>query len=99
MWSGLYEAIFGPNIKDDQEYIRFTYRNHIKPIFDTTKYTSDSGWGCMLRVLQMAIANLIYLKEKGDPKQIVGLFYDNCALPFSIQSLTKSSKTLFPHKK
>jgi hypothetical protein len=53
----------------------------------------------MLRVIQMAIANLLLIKEKGDPKQIVGLFYDNSTLPFSIQSLTKSSNLLFPHKK
>lgn len=65
----------------------------------TTNYTSDAGWGCMLRVLQMAIANLLCRREEANPKTVVPLFWDNSNMPFSIQTITQVSSTLFPHKK
>jgi hypothetical protein len=39
-----------------------TYRSDIIPLEKTTYYTSDSGWGCMLRVAQMFIANILLIK-------------------------------------
>ena len=46
----------------EEDYILLTYRSNIEKAIDTTYYTSDSGWGCMLRVGQMFIANLLYKK-------------------------------------
>jgi hypothetical protein len=41
-----------------------TYRSHIVPVFPSTYYDSDSGWGCMLRVTQLFVANLLYRRVK-----------------------------------
>lgn len=88
MLAGIWESIFGPKIIDNEEYIRFTYRSKIKRVVPTTNYTSDTGWGCMLRVLQMAIANLLCRREEAGYKSIIPLFWDNSLMPFSIQTLT-----------
>ena len=53
----------------------------------------------MLRVLQMAIANLIVRREGANPGNIVPLFMDNSDMIFSIQTITQLSATMFPHKK
>lgn len=99
MIASILENIFGPKINDQQEFIRITYRSNIKQQLTTTNYTSDSGWGCMLRVLQMAIANLLCKREEANPKAIIPLFWDNSNLPFSIQTITQISAKLFPNKK
>lgn len=48
---------------EKDEYILLTYRSGIEQLFSSTYYTSDSGWGCMLRVGQMFVANLYYKVE------------------------------------
>lgn len=56
---------FQPNLppeRQNNEYILMTYRSGIIPMDQTTYYNSDTGWGCMLRVAQMFIANLLYQK-------------------------------------
>lgn len=53
----------------------------------------------MLRVSQMAIANLLFKVEKMPKVSVLPLFLDNSALPFSIQSLTAESAILYPNKK
>lgn len=65
----------------------------------TTYYDTDAGWGCMLRVAQMALANLLYIYEGMPLKTILTLFWDNSDCPFSIQQFTYSSNKIFPSKK
>ena len=63
MFSSFINSFFGKkSIDDNEEYVILTYRNKINKILPTTYYQSDSGWGCMLRVGQMAIANLLFKK-------------------------------------
>lgn len=88
MFSSWMESLFGPNIKDEELFVRLTYRSNIRKLLATTTYTSDAGWGCMLRVVQMALANLLCKREGADPKNVIPLCWDNSYMPFSIQVLT-----------
>ena len=54
--------------------IYFCYRKNFLPIYSNksskTTYTSDSGWGCMIRCSQMLVARALYkiFKQQGFPK-------------------------------
>jgi hypothetical protein len=47
----------------------------------------------------MALANLLFKKEEAKIETIAPLFWDNSDMPFSLQTLTDMSRTLYPHKK
>lgn len=80
-------------------YVLMTYRSNIEKLLPTTYYTSDSGWGCMLRVGQMAIANyLLHVLDVPYPA-ILALLWDNSDRIFSIQNITAASSVIFPQKK
>lgn len=85
--------------KQEGKYIILSYRSHIIKKIATTYYDSDSGWGCMLRVGQMAIANLLHSYHQMPLSAILPLFWDNSDRPFSIQTITHLTQQLYPHKK
>ncbi|CAK73694.1 unnamed protein product (macronuclear) [Paramecium tetraurelia] len=53
--------------------IWFSYRKNI-PKFQVSSLTSDTGWGCMIRVAQMALAQIIrYYNYFKKPEQLIVL--------------------------
>jgi hypothetical protein len=76
-----------------------TYRSNIEKLLASTYYTSDSGWGCMLRVGQMAMANYLLQVLDVPYLTILKLFWDNSDRIFSIQNITAASSAIFPLKK
>jgi cysteine protease ATG4 len=69
--------------QDINEIIWITYRNNISPIVYNNKlYTSDAGWGCMIRSGQMIMSRAIFhiLKSTNVPDyhyNTILLFLDN----------------------
>lgn len=76
-----------------------TYRSNITPRLPSTLYSSDAGWGCMLRVAQMLIANLLVRHARLPLPTVLPLFWDNAPTRFGIQTLTALAADIYPHKK
>ncbi|KAF3556901.1 hypothetical protein F2Q69_00014599 [Brassica cretica] len=85
--------------QDFSSLILITYRRGFEPIGETT-YTSDVGWGCMLRSGQMLFAQALlfqrlgrsWRKKESEPSEeeyleILELFGDSGASAFSIHNL------------
>eukprot|EP00698_Gefionella_okellyi_P010956 TRINITY_DN2871_c0_g1_i1.p1 TRINITY_DN2871_c0_g1~~TRINITY_DN2871_c0_g1_i1.p1 ORF type:complete len:362 (+),score=41.26 TRINITY_DN2871_c0_g1_i1:46-1131(+) len=86
-------------IDEAQRLPLFTYRFNFECI-EHSSYTTDSGWGCMLRTGQMMLCQAFfrhYFRDE-DPrlheermKEIITRFLDYCSpkCPYSIQNITK----------
>ncbi|CAH8390722.1 unnamed protein product [Eruca vesicaria subsp. sativa] len=85
--------------QDFSSLILMTYRRGFEPIGDTT-YTSDVGWGCMLRSSQMLFAQALMIQRLGrswrrkdserpeeEYLESLELFGDSEASAFSIHNL------------
>ena len=86
------------------QILLMTYRSNFSPIYNSTNYfTSDCGWGCMIRVSQMLLATAIYkikLKTLKMPSsqllknEVILLFIDNKLPIDTIRSQFEFSKVL-----
>lgn len=90
--------------QDFSSRILMTYRKGFSAIEDS-KYTSDVNWGCMLRSSQMLVAQALLFHRLGrswrkplqkpmdqDYIEILQLFGDTEASPFSIHNLLQAGK-------
>ncbi|KAI0024103.1 hypothetical protein F4780DRAFT_727537 [Xylariomycetidae sp. FL0641] len=70
---------------------------------DQTGFTSDSGWGCMIRSGQSLLANAMAMQRLGrgrrrrkddlDEKNIISLFADDPRAPYSIHNFVRHGAT------
>ncbi|KAI5963681.1 ATG4 [Candida pseudojiufengensis] len=69
-----------------------TNPNNLKVLFDKDNFTSDSGWGCMIRTSQNLLANTL-IKINGIDKEtaILNLFQDNSNSLYSIHNFIRVS--------
>jgi len=79
-----------------------TYRSSFPELYNEKigGYVTDTGWGCMIRVGQMAFAEMIKTHRKvTDPEEmleILNLFNDfDKTQPFSIQNISKIARKDF----
>ncbi|KAI9297231.1 hypothetical protein K502DRAFT_323397 [Neoconidiobolus thromboides FSU 785] len=61
--NGNFDA-FQPLLEDFQAQPWFTYRHHFQTLLPST-YTTDSGWGCMLRSGQCLLGQTFFRRELG----------------------------------
>ena len=76
-----------------------TYRAGFPQLYHDIKgsFVSDTGWGCMIRVGQMAFAEIIkthrMIKTQDEMREVVELFSDfDKGQPFSIQNISKLAR-------
>lgn len=89
---------------DVKSKIWITYRRDFLPIDDQNQYTTDRGFGCMIRCGQMVLANALIYKNLGrdwqwDPSglaqnptmyiDILKLFQDKISSPYSIHNIVR----------
>jgi cysteine protease ATG4 len=79
-------------LRDIKELIWCTYRSSFEQI-EGTSFTSDAGWGCMIRTGQMIVAES--LKRLQYPlNKIVGLFQDVNAASLSLHKIAALGQEL-----
>lgn len=99
-------------MQDFHSRLQLTYRkNFSEPIelVGGSQITSDAGWGCMLRVMQMMLAQSFIvsrlgrewrfrerdLAEGSEWRNIVSCFLDTHQAPFSLHNLVDAGQKLF----
>jgi cysteine protease ATG4 len=94
----------GALIEDIRSKLWITYRRNFPPIDENTRYTTDRGFGCMIRCGQMVLANALLYKNLGrdwiwspngldqNPPiytRILKLFQDRQDCPYSIHRIVQ----------
>lgn len=89
-------------VDDIKSKLWITYRRNFPPIDDNLRYTTDRGFGCMIRCGQMVLANALLYKNLGrnwrwssggleaNPEvytKILKLFQDKEECPYSIHKI------------
>ncbi|KAF9433606.1 Cysteine protease atg4c [Entomortierella beljakovae] len=102
------QTILRSFVSDFQSKFWFTYRKDIARI-DPSYYTSDAGWGCMMRtgqsLLAQAFSNIFLGRDwransimsedsKQKYKTLLGWFADEPERPYSIHNIAKSGMYL-----
>lgn len=96
------------NLVDDvKSRLWITYRRNFPPIDDNLRYTTDRGFGCMIRCGQMVLANALIYKNLGrnwrwssngleaNPEiytKILKLFQDKEECPYSIHNIVRTGQ-------
>ena len=83
--------------------IRFTYRRNVE--FNDEAFTTDEGWGCILRASQMLLAQALQQQPDGllSPlhlhrrQHIITLFLDSNEAIYSIQNMIEASASQKTH--
>lgn len=94
-------------MNDVQSKLWITYRKNFPPIDEGSRYTTDRGFGCMIRCGQMVLANAFLYKNLGrewrwNPEaiennpdvymKILRLFQDKEECLYSIHNITRSGQ-------
>jgi len=73
---------------DMKSLLWFSYRSHFTPL---SGFTTDGGWGCMLRTTQSLIANVLKFDvySETSERRILRLFEDSPKAPLSFHKMTE----------
>jgi Peptidase family C54 len=79
---------------DFGRFISITYGKDFESLLDSS-CTSDSGWGCSIRVAQMLIAELLRYRGAHSKEEICAYFADTPMAPLSIHKFVAVGKKKF----